>query len=439
MFQTLKDAFKSKDLRKKLLLTLLILFIYRIGCWLPIPGLDTSAFKSSVDGSGFLSLLSSVNGGALSNGSILALGVIPYISASIIIQLLTVAIPALERLSRAGEEGRRKITFYTRITALVFALVQAIAIVITFSASGTINEAALSSSIPGWCVSAIIVIVLVSGAMFTLWLGEKITDLQIGNGVSLLVFVGIVCSAGTAIISAFSGVFQGNLDGLWTIIIFAAMLFIVFALIVFVDLAERRIPVNYAKQVKGRKMYGGQSTHIPIKVNSSGVLPIIFATALVAFPQLIMQLVGVTDGNAFYDWWAKWLGTGTALYFVANAILIFMFTYFYAQIVFNPEEVSRTLQQNGGFIPGIRAGRPTTDYLKKISRRITFFGALYLSLLFVIPTVALSLVPRDTIISGSLVNAFTVTGLLIVVSVALEFDKQLNAQLIAKNYRGFLK
>ncbi len=439
MFQTLKDAFKSKDLRKKLLLTLLILFIYRIGCWLPIPGLDTSAFKTSVEGSGFLSLLSSVNGGALSNGSILALGVIPYISASIIIQLLTVAIPALERLSRAGEEGRRKITFYTRITALVFALVQAIAIVITFSASGTINEAALSSSIPGWCVSAIIVIVLVSGAMFTLWLGEKITDLQIGNGVSLLVFVGIVCSAGTAIISAFSGVFQGNLDGLWTIIIFAAMLFIIFALIVFVDLAERRIPVNYAKQVKGRKMYGGQSTHIPIKVNSSGVLPIIFATALVAFPQLIMQLVGVSDGNAFYDWWAKWLGTGTALYFVANAILIFMFTYFYAQIVFNPEEVSRTLQQNGGFIPGIRAGRPTTDYLKKISRRITFFGALYLSLLFVIPTVALSLVPRDTIISGSLVNAFTVTGLLIVVSVALEFDKQLNAQLIAKNYRGFLK
>ncbi len=439
MFQTLIEAFKSKDLRKKLLLTLGILFLYRIGCWLPIPGLDTSAFKSSVDGSGFLSLLSSVNGGALSNGSILALGVIPYISASIIIQLLTVAIPALERLSRAGEEGRRKITFYTRITALIFALIQAIAIVITFSASGSINETALSSSIPGWCVSAIIVVVLVAGAMFTLWLGEKITDLQIGNGVSLLVFVGIVCSAGFAILQAFSDVFSGNLDGLWTIIIFAAMLFVVFALIVFVDLAERRIPVNYAKQVKGRKMYGGQSTHIPIKVNSSGVLPIIFATALVAFPQLIMQLVGVSDGNAFYDWWKTWLGTGTAIYFVVNAVLIFMFTYFYAQIVFNPEEVSRTLQQNGGFIPGIRAGKPTTDYLKKISRRITFFGALYLSILFVVPTVALSLVPTGTIVSGSLVNAFTVTGLLIVVSVALEFDKQLNAQLIAKNYRGFLK
>ncbi len=440
MFQTLRDAFKSKDLRKKLLLTLGILFIYRIGCWLPIPGLKADVFADAINnGNGFLGLLSSVNGGALSNGSILALGVIPYISASIIIQLLTVAIPSLERLSRAGEEGRRKITFYTRITALIFALIQAIAIVLTFSATDAINPDALGVSMPGWCVSMIIVTVLVAGAMFTLWLGEKITDLQIGNGVSLLVFVGIICSAGQAILQAFSDVFSGNLDGLWTIIIFAVMLFIIFALIVFVDLAERKIPVNYAKQVKGRKMYGGQSTYIPIKVNSSGVLPIIFATALVAFPQLIMQLCGVTQGNAFYDWWARWLGTGTAIYFVVNAILIFLFTYFYAQIVFNPEEVSRTLQQNGGFIPGIRAGKPTTDYLKKISRRITFFGALYLALIFVVPTVALSLVPKGTVVSGSLVNAFTVTGLLIVVSVALEFDKQLNAQLIAKNYRGFLK
>ncbi len=439
MFQTLVQAFKSKDLRKKILITLGILFIYRIGCWLPIPGLDLAAFNESVSGSDFLSLLSSVTGGALANGSLLALGVIPYISASIIIQLLTVAIPALERLSKAGEEGRRKITFYTRITALIFALIQAIAIVLTFSASGTINESALSSSVPGWVVSAVIVLVLVAGSMFTLWLGEKITDLGIGNGVSLLIFVGIICSAGNAVLNAFTGLSADNLDGLWTILIFAAMLFIVFALIVFVDLAERKIPVNYAKQIKGRKMYGGQSTYIPIKVNGSGVLPIIFATALVAFPQLIMQLVGVTDGNAFYDWWQDWLGTGTVIYFLVNALLIFFFTYFYAQITFNPEEVSRTLQQNGGFIPGIRAGKPTTDYLKKISRRITFFGATYLALIFVVPTVALSLVPQGTIVSGSLVNAFTVTGLLIVVSVALEFDKQLNAQLLAKNYRGFLK
>jgi len=435
MFQTLVQSFKSKDLRKKLLLTLLILFIYRIGCWLPIPGLDLS---KSIQGD-FLSLLNSVTGGALANGSLLALGVIPYISASIIIQLLTVAIPALERLSKSGEEGRRKLTFYTRIAALIFALIQAIAIVINLSSSDAINSMALGSAMPSWLVSAVIITVLVAGAMFTLWLGEKITDLGIGNGVSLLIFVGIVCSAGTAILGAFSDISATNLDGLWTILIFAIMLIAVFALIVFVDLAERKIPVNYAKQIKGRKMYGGQSTHIPIKVNGSGVLPIIFATALVAFPQLVMQLFGVADGNSFYDWWSEWLGTGTVVYFLLNALLIFFFTYFYAQITFNPEEVSRTLQQNGGFIPGIRAGRPTMDYLKKISRRITLFGAIYLALIFVVPTVALSLVPSDTVVSGSLVNAFTVTGLLIVVSVALEFDKQLDAQLLAKNYRGFLK
>lgn len=441
MFKTLVEAFKSKDLRKKLLITLGILFIYRIGCWLPIPGLDTSVFKASVEGSSFLGLLNSVNGGSLSNGSILALGVIPYISASIIIQLLTVAIPALERLSKAGEEGRRKITFYTRITALVFATIQAIAIVLTFSAAGSINEQALSQNVPGWLVSTLIAIVLVAGSMFTLWLGEKITELQIGNGVSLLIFVGIVCSAGQAILQAFSGLNE-SLDGLWSIIIFVAMLLIVFALIVFVDLAERKIPVNYAKQVKGRKMYGGQSTHIPIKVNSSGVLPIIFATALVAFPQLIMQIFGVSEQSGFYQFWQNWLGTGTPIYFVVNAVLIFLFTYFYAQITFNPEDVSRTLQQNGGFIPGIRAGKPTTDYLKKISRRITFFGATYLAIIFVVPTLALAIAQpymSTSIVSGPLVNAFTVTGLLIVVSVALEFEKQLNAQLIARNYKGFLK
>jgi len=439
MFQTLVQAFKSKDLRKKLLLTLLILFVYRIGCWLPIPGLNTSVFESSVSGSDFLSLLNSVTGGALANGSLLALGVIPYISASIIIQLLTVAIPALERLSKAGEEGRRKLTFYTRIAALIFALIQAITIVINFSVNGSINDAALGSAMPVWLVCTLIVLVLVAGAMFTLWLGEKITDLGIGNGVSLLIFVGIICGAGAAILEAFSGITATNLDGLWTILIFAVMLIVVFALIVFVDLAERKIPVNYAKQIKGRKMYGGQSTHIPIKVNGSGVLPIIFATALVAFPQLIMQLIGVSDGNSFYDWWSEWLGSGTVAYFLVNALLIFFFTYFYAQITFNPEEVSRTLQQNGGFVPGIRAGKPTMDYLKKISRRITLFGAIYLALIFVVPTVALSLVPSGSVVSGSLVNAFTVTGLLIVVSVALEFDKQLDAQLLAKSYRGFLK
>ena len=440
MFQTLKNAFKQKDIRKKLLIILGIILIYRIGCWMPIPGLDAGAFSSVTGGEdGFLNLLSSVSGGALANGSLLALGVVPYISASIIMQLLTVAIPPLERLSKSGEEGRKKIALYTRIAALVFSVMQAIAIVIAFYGDGgencVINLDAFGAGTPVWIVPTIIAFILVAGGMFTLWLGEKITDQGIGNGVSLLIFVGILSSAGTALLSAMKGVFSSDIDQLWNILIFVAILIVVFALMVFVDGAERKIPVQYAKQVKGRKMYGGQSTMIPMKVNANGVLPIIFATALVTFPQLLAQMFW--PGSGFYNWWAEWLGTGTPLYFVFNAIFIFFFSYFYSQISFNPEDVSRNLQQNGGFILGIRAGRPTTDYLKKINNRITFFGALYLAVIFIVPTLIFSLVqgPNTT----SLMTAFSVTGMLIVVSVALEFDKQLDAQMLMKNYRGFLK
>ena len=434
MFQTLVSAFKQKDLRKKLFIVLGIILVYRLGCWIPIPGLNISAFNSSVDANSFLSLLSSVSGGALANGSLLALGVVPYISASIIIQLLTIAFPKLQQLSRSGEEGKKKIAWYTRIAALIFSVLQAVAIVVAFSQSGAINTDAFGVGTPDWIVPTIIVLVLIAGGMFTLWLGEKITDIGIGNGVSLLIFVGILCSAGTSILSSFQGL-ATDIDKLWDILIFAALLIVIFALIVFVDLSERKIPVQYAKQVRGRKMYGGQSTNIPIKVNSSGVLPIIFATAMVMFPQLLMSMFW-PDSPA-YIWYATNLGAGTVWYFLANAVLIFFFTYFYSQIAFNPEEVSRSLQQNGGFIPGIRSGRQTTDYLSKISKRITFFGAMYLAVIFVVPTVAMSLIQGGT--TGSLVNAFSVTGLLIVVSVALEFDKQLDAQMMMKSYRGFLK
>ena len=434
MFQTLVNAFKQKDLRKKLLIILGILLIYRIGCWIPIPGLNASDLTQGND---FLGLLSAVNGGALSNGSLLALGVVPYISASIIMQLLTVAIPPLERLSRSGEEGHKKIALYTRIAALVFSVIQSVAIVVALSGNeGVINTELFGAGTPAWIVPAMICVVLVAGGMFTLWLGEKITDIGIGNGVSLMVFVGILASAGGAILSAFKSL-ASDITVLWNIIIFVIVMIVIFGLIVFVDLAERKIPVQYAKQVKGRKMYGGQSTMIPIKVNSNGVLPIIFATALVMFPQLIMQMFW--PESAAYAWYAQWIGTGTPLYFVFNALFIFFFAYFYSQITFNPEEVSRNLQQSGGFIPGIRAGRPTTDYLKKINNRITFFGASYLTIIFIIPTLILSIVGISTGQTATLMNAFSVTGMLIVVSVALEFDKQLDAQMLMKNYRGFLK
>jgi len=445
MFQTIINAFKQKDLRNKILLTLGILLIYRIGCWIPVPGIEVDAFTSiTTDGAGnpvggasFLTLLSSITGGALSNGAILALGVIPYISASIIMQLLTIAIPSLERMSKSGDEGRKKISKITRYAALALSIAQAVAIVIAFSSSGAINVDALGAGIPSWMVSAVVGIVLIAGGMFTLWLGEKITDLGIGNGVSLLIFVGILASAGKAILGGIETAIA-DIDKLWPLILFLGAVIIIFGLIVFIDLAERKIPVQYAKQIKGRKMYGGQSTFIPIKVNSSGVLPLIFATALVAFPQLIMSIFWPT--SSAYNWYASNMGTGSWPFFAVTAILIFFFTYFYAQISFNPEDVSRSLQQNGGFVPGIRAGKPTSEYLKRISNRITFFGAFYLSVIFILPTVAFMILGNTTgAASDGLVNAFSVTGLLIVVSVALEFDKQLNAQLLMKNYRGFLK
>ena len=429
MFENLRDAFKSKDVRNKILLTLLILLIYRVGCWLPIPGIDTGYFDTGKND--FLSLLSAITGGALENGAFLALGVVPYISASIIMQLLTFGIPSLERLSKQGDAGRKKIAFYTRVVTLVLALMQSIGIVYGFGASNILNENALGGA-PLWLVGTVVVLILVAGAMFTMWLGEKITDLGIGNGLSLLVFIGIISSAGTILIANISGL-GSNIDYLWDILIFLALLLVIFTLMTFVDLSIRKIPVQYAKQIKGRKMYGGQSTNIPIKVNSFGVMPIIFAMSFIMFPQYIMQIFWPSSDA--YQWYAQWMGTGSLFYFIVSALLILFFSYFYGSMVFKPDEISRQLQQNGGFIPGIRAGRPTAEYIKKISNRITFFGAIYLTLVFIVPTVLFKYIATG----GGLVNAFTATGMLIVVAVALEFDKQLEGQLMMKNYKGFLK
>ena len=434
MFKTLKEAFKIKDVRKKILLTLLLLLIYRIGCWLPTPGIELAIFQSSVtDGGDFLSIISAVSGNALTNGAILALGVVPYINSSIIIQLLTVAIPSLEKLSKQGEEGKKKIAKYTKFCALILAVAQAIGIVVGFGVSSLDTAVFFGSA---WLTGAIVVIMLVAGSMFTVWLGDKITALGVGNGLSLLIFVGLLSTAGQAIFSNIAGIFSGNLDGIWTILIFMIALILIFGFIVLIDSSERKVPVQYAKQIKGRKMYGGQNTNIPIKINASGVMPIIFATALISFPQLIMSIFwfDTTEGSA-YMWYANNLGAGTWLYSILVAVLILFFSYFYSQISFNPEDVSRQIQQNGGFIPGYRAGKPTADYLKKVSNRITLWGAIFLALVALIPTFIFKLIPG----TGSLINAFSATGLLIVVSVALELDKQLEAQLLMRNYKGFLK
>ena len=435
MFKTIANAFKIKDLRKKILLTLLLLFIYRVGCFLPIPGIDVAQVKESVtsDTYSIFNIMNLISGGSLANCSILALGVSPYITASIVIQLLSVAIPSLERLSKQGEAGKQKLTLYTRLTALVLSIAQAIGIVATYS--NYLDTNVLWVGAPSWLIGTGIVLIMVAGGMFTVWLGEKITDLGVGNGMSLLIFVGILASASTALYESIAAI-GTDLKNLWTIILFLAAVVLIFGLIVFVDSAERRVPVQYAKQIKGRKMYGGQSTYIPIKVNGSGVMPIIFATSLLTLPQLVINIFWPTSGAL--EWYQTWLGTGSWIYIVVLALLILAFAFFYAQISFNPEDVSKQIQQQGGFITGIRPGKPTAEYLGKISRRITFFGALFLAFVALIPSLAFKAIGDANVLTSTLINAFSATGLMIIVSVALELDKQLEAQMIMRNYKGFL-
>lgn len=427
MFRTIIDAFKVKEIRKKIFITLLLLLVYRIGCWVPCVGFSTDAIFANSNGFGFFELMNMVSGGALQNCSVLALGVSPYITASIVIQLLTVAIPSLERLSKAGEDGRRKINLYTRIAALVLAIAQAVGIVVAYSGSIDSNL----SGMPVWLVGCGVVITMVAGAMFTVWLGERITDQGIGNGTSLLIFVGILSSAGTSIAGIIKMATQ-NIVYIWYIVLFVVAVVAIFALIVFMDGGERRVQVQYSKQVKGRKVYGGQSNYIPIRVNATGVMPIIFASALLTFPQLLISIFWPK-----VTWYSDWLGTNSWLYIVLTAILILVFSFFYSKISFNTEDISKRIQQQGGFIQGIRAGKPTADYLSKISNRITLFGAIFLAVIALIPSLAFKAI-GDVSGASILINAFSATGLMIVVSVALELDKQLSAQMFMRNHKGFL-
>ena len=426
MFQTLVKAFKIKEVRRKILFTLLILLVYRIGCFIPVPGIGAEGLLSVDEDNPFLYLqiMSAVSGGALQYGTLFAMGIGPYINASIIIQLLTVGIPALERLSKQGEEGRKKIATITRYVTVVLAVAQSIGIIIGFSSS--IDFTQLFGNDLKWLGYIALVIIYTSGACLTMWLGERITDYGVSNGISLLIFTGIICTAGNSIIAMFTGEVT---NAVWSIVIFVVAAILIFAAVVTVNDAERKIPVQYAKQVKGRKMYGGQSTHIPIKVNSSGVMPLIFAFAILSFPDLIINLVGVSSDN----WYSRNMGTGSWLNTVVMCLLILFFAYFYNAIQFKPEDISKSIQQNGGFIPGTRPGKPTTDYLKRVSNRITLFGAIYLAVVVLVPSLIFKAIDM------SLVGVFSATGLLIVVSVALEFNQALESQIMMKNYKGFLK
>ncbi len=438
MIETLKNAFRNKDIRKKILMTLLILLIFRLGCYIPVPGLERSSFESAILGNDFLTLMSGITGNALANGTLFALGIGPYINASIIIELLTVGIPYLERLSKQGEEGRKKITMYTRILTIILAVIQSIGIIVNFAVNteGAIRADLFFDSV--WMAGVYMTIVYTAGACLVMWLGERITDYGVGNGISLIIFVGIISTGGISIWEEIKAVFTDSPSHLLNLGLFVVLAVIIFFVIVYVDLAERKIHVQYAKQVRGTKMYGGQSSDIPMKITGSGVMPLIFAFAIISFPSMIVSLF-VPEGNPAHTNLANWFSGsspywyGQVIYSVALCLLIFAFAFFYAQIQFNPDDVAKQIQQNGGFIQGIRPGKPTAAYLRKINKRITLFGAIFLTAVAFIPSVMFSWAGQN------LVNVFSTTGLLIVVSVALELDKQLQSQIMMKNYKGFLK
>ncbi|HBK01946.1 MAG TPA: preprotein translocase subunit SecY [Clostridiales bacterium] len=439
MFQTLKNAFKVKEIRVKIWMTLLFILIYRLGCYIPVPGIGGELISNAeLNKVSYLGIMSMMTGGSLANGTWLAMGISPYINASIIIQLLTVAIPTLERISKTGEEGQKKINNMTRIGALLLAVIQSIGILLSFNTSikeGTDTALSLSALLGNqvWLAYALVVIVYASGALVTVWIGERITEYGVSNGISILIFVGILSTAGQYFISMITTTFGngGNLVEFWKLIGYIVALVVIFGGIVWVELAERRIPVQYAKQVKGRKMYGGQSTVIPIKVNANGVMPLIFAFSILSFPELIMTMFW-PNSNAT-QWWQQWMGTQSWVYMVVLCLLILFFAFFYSQIQFNAEDISKTIQSNGGYILGYRPGRPTMEYLNKVQKRITLFGAIFLAIMALVPSIIFRLIDPGTS------SVFSATGMLICVSVALEFNTALESQVMMKNYKGFLK
>ncbi len=421
MFQTLRNAWKIPDLRKKILFTLLMIAIFRLGTYIPVPGLDSAALQQLLgEGDNLFALMDSFSGGAFSNATIFAMSITPYINSSIIMQLLTVAIPALERLAKEGEEGRKKIATWTRYGTVILALIQAIGLY--FGLGSAITNRGVLSFIT-------IVLTFTAGTAFLMWLGEKITEFGVGNGISILIFAGIVSRLPVMVMNVYQNFMVGQIN-IWVVLAIAVHAIAVVAFVVFINDAERRIPVQYAKRMVGRKMYGGQSTHIPIKVSMAGVIPIIFAMSILAFPSTIMSFVGrPTTG-----FWAKFyevISTGSWVYIIVYFLLILFFTYFYTAIQFNPIEVANNMKKNGGFVPGIRPGKPTSDFISRVLTRITLAGAIFLGIIAVLPLLLGKFIGFSISIGG--------TSLLIMVGVALETVKQIEAQMLMRHYKGFLE
>ena len=439
MFKTIRNALKTPDVRKRILYTLLLIVIFRLGCYITVPGVNSITLNEAMSSNnGVAGLIDMISGGAFSRFSVFAMSISPYITASIVIQLLGMIIPSLERLTKeGGEEGRKKINRYTKMLTLVLALVEAIGVFVSYKSSGIFVNTNFSTA-------ALVVISLVAGTSILMWLGDEITNKGIGNGISIIIFIGIISGLPSFVTTLWNLVFTSNGFSTTGLLMALGMLIgaiILVAGVVFIQQAERRVPVQYSKKVVGRKIVGAQNTHIPLKLAMAGVMPIIFASSFLTFPAMIIQIF-VKDIATQTGFWAgvykfsiatssSSVGIG---YSIANAlvylVLIMAFTFFYTYATFNPAEVSNNIKQNGGFIPGIRAGKPTTDYLSSIIATLTWFGGFFLAVIAILPMLL-----RFT----GLNVAFGGTSILIVVGVALETVQQLESLLVMRHYKGFLE
>ena len=413
MLEKMKNAWRIPELRKKIVYTLGMLLVYRLLSCIPVPGIDVAAVAAAVESFSILDFMNMMTGGSFQSMTIMAMGISPYINSSIILQLLTVAIPALEKLAKEGPEGRKKIQEYTRYLTVILAFIQAVGLVFAMRAT---SKGGL------WYV--VIGISMAAGTALAMWIGERITENGLGNGISLLIMSGVVSNMFNWAVSAVSGMAAGTVSFLPVIVVIVAMLAMIVA-ITYVDMGERRIPVQYAKRMVGRKMYGGQSTHIPMKINSTGVMPLIFGFAILQFPATLFAFFPTSGLNL---WWMSF--QNGFWYQAVLALLIIAFTYFYTSITFNPIDISKNMQQNGGLIPGIRQGRATSDYLARVSRRLTLFSALFLAVLATIPTMLTQLLGIQA--------PFAASSVLIAVSVSIETIRQIEAQMVMRHHKGFL-
>ncbi len=435
------NAFKVKELRKKMFMTLMLILIFRIGCIIPVPGLTDNAF-SQLSNNGMFKLYDMLSGGAFQQVSLFAMTISPYINASIIVQLLTVAIPALERMQKEGPEGRKKLSKITRYITLGLALFQSIMMYFNIQ-SATYNVFADSGKFDVFTF-LIVIFSFTAGTSVLMWLGEKITETGIGNGISIIIFAGIVAGAPSAAVMLFDIIKGESMkSALYVRIILVAAILLVFLAViiavVWMEGGERRIPVQYAKRVVGRKIYGGQNTNIPIKVNSSGVLPIIFAMSMLQFPATIVAFLGKSGNTKGFTGFINSFSKGQGWpYIIVYALLIVGFTFFYNIVYFDPVDIANNLKKNGGFVPGLRPGAPTADYIKKASTRVTWFGAIFLAVLAVAPSLIQKVTSYFNSEIGNINLWFGGTTVLILVGVALETVRQLESQLLMRNYKGFL-